>query len=1223
MNHIHTPRLRGAALFALAAVAWLLSALPGGAQSTINPAVPAQGGPLTSATVRNNFLAAYNDINTLYSAVNGIFSGNHNFTGSIGFLGATTAVTQASSDNSTLLATTAFVQSVAAAGAITAGTTVCNSCVAGGVLYGNVNVQSSAVVFPVAAGLSFQFNSIPYTALQFPTSETTAGASIAIGPFALGGQTVSGAYQNIGIGYQVMTSTMTTAAAQNNVIGYQSFIFNSSGNDNNVLGSAALQHNTSGQHNMVFGGGAAGANTSGNGNIAIGASTMAASTTASFNICIGFATCSGPMTVDGQNVVVGFESAGALTTGASNVVMGSTAFSAATTAIGNIAIGQNALQTVTTSNDGVNCFSGLCSSIAIGNMSMQNFVSGLRNTAVGHDSFQAFHSGDYNTAFGFEAGLYLTGELGGDCVAPTGVSGAPFATGDCVGNTAVGGVANTYMTGGNFNTGVGYYVMFGNNRADSPTFTANYAGQNTGVGAYVLGSLTNGMSNIGVGYNALRVVTGVTVAVARAVPNAVGSGYGTSVSGTMTWSGAGCTTDPVLNVITTAGGAISTVSSIATAGVCATVPSSSATTWTAGGSLSAGSGASFTMGFTGGGDGSDNVAVGRNAGAALTVGSLNTLLGALSGANLTTGLSNIIIGNVNASSATVSNSLNLANIMTGTGASGTAASTTASFPGTTAATSPTAAAVMMAGGLGVSGALYTGAYYEIPASSSTTVGVIRQAGSVILSTYNGNFFLGITSGNFTTTGSGGNMGLGNGAFNALTTGIQNTTTGYGNMPKLTTGNYNTSMGFNSMVVLTTGSQNSCFGWQCMSAAITAGNIAAFGFNTAADITTGTNDSCFGFNSCAGLTTGSSNTMVGNFTTSGSTVTSANSTTSTSSTTLTLGGNDTTTAWLAGVRLQGACIAPGTTIASVTDSTHVVMTQNGATNSSTCVVSAFSSPVISYTATTTSNPTFSGTTMTLAGSDTVASLGILSGVRVTAAGITASTVIASCSSSTSCTTNTSNSLTGVSATFNNPIGGPGLLTGSNNVIIGRLNVGTLSSPNATGVITIADGGAVLRMDWNNTNSAAWTITGKVFATGLTTATAAQTSYACIASTNQIIAVAVANTCATSSAKFKEDISDLVVGLDDLVRLRPVAYRYKATGNDKFDNAPGQRDIQMGFIAEEAAAINPLFVTKDEDGNPRTVRYEQLTAGIVNALKELKADNDNLRAEVGRLRAAGRH
>ena len=67
-----------------------------------------------------------------------------------------------------------------------------------------------------------------------------------------------------------------------------------------------------------------------------------------------------------------------------------------------------------------------------------------------------------------------------------------------------------------------------------------------------------------------------------------GSGY-VGASGTLTWSGGGCSTNPVLNV-TASGGVITGVSSIANGGVCAPWPTISSPNWTPGGGLSAGSG---------------------------------------------------------------------------------------------------------------------------------------------------------------------------------------------------------------------------------------------------------------------------------------------------------------------------------------------------------------------------------------------------------------------------------------------------------------------------------------------------------------------------------------------------------------------------------------------------------------------------------------------------------
>jgi len=58
---------------------------------------------------------------------------------------------------------------------------------------------------------------------------------------------------------------------------------------------------------------------------------------------------------------------------------------------------------------------------------------------------------------------------------------------------------------------------------------------------------------------------------------------------------------------------------------------------------------------------------------------------------------------------------------------------------------------------------------------------------------------------------------------------------------------------------------------------------------------------------------------------------------------------------------------------------------------------------------------------------------------------------------------------------------------------------------------------------------------------------------------------------------------------------------------------------GLIAEE---VNELglheFIRYDEHGNPYSIPYDNLSALFINAIKELKAENDLLRA---RLDAAG--
>jgi hypothetical protein len=80
--------------------------------------------------------------------------------------------------------------------------------------------------------------------------------------------------------------------------------------------------------------------------------------------------------------------------------------------------------------------------------------------------------------------------------------------------------------------------------------------------------------------------------------------------------------------------------------------------------------------------------------------------------------------------------------------------------------------------------------------------------------------------------------------------------------------------------------------------------------------------------------------------------------------------------------------------------------------------------------------------------------------------------------------------------------------------------------------------------------------------------------------------------SSSARYKSDIIDLELGLATLARLRPVAYTWTESG---------QADI--GFVAEEVAAIDPRLVHRNAEGEIEGVKYERLSAVLANAVREL--------------------
>jgi hypothetical protein len=84
-------------------------------------------------------------------------------------------------------------------------------------------------------------------------------------------------------------------------------------------------------------------------------------------------------------------------------------------------------------------------------------------------------------------------------------------------------------------------------------------------------------------------------------------------------------------------------------------------------------------------------------------------------------------------------------------------------------------------------------------------------------------------------------------------------------------------------------------------------------------------------------------------------------------------------------------------------------------------------------------------------------------------------------------------------------------------------------------------------------------------------------------------------ATSSRRFKEDIREIGEESDGLMRLRPVAFRYKPeidpTGL-----------TQYGLIAEEVADVYPDLVVSDRDGRPETVRYHLINALLLSEVQK---------------------
>ena len=193
--------------------------------------------------------------------------------------------------------------------------------------------------------------------------------------------------------------------------------------------------------------------------------------------------------------------------------------------------------------------------------------------------------------------------------------------------------------------------------------------------------------------------------------------------------------------------------------------------------------------------------------------------------------------------------------------------------------------------------------------------------------------------------------------------------------------------------------------------------------------------------------------------------------------------------------------------------------------------------------------------------------------------------------TNVTTGNANTLVGASAGFN-------LTTGGNNLLLGY-NAGNSSSPSG-----------------NLTGSSNQLVLGD----------------------NSITNFYCADTSISSSdSRDKTDVTDFTHGLSWIKELRPVTYRWDRRtwySDDKSITPDGskKRDrLHIGFLAQEFMEVeknhgyadkkdNMLIVNQDEDeADPSYgIKYERLVPVLVNAVKELSAENTELKL---RLDAAG--
>jgi hypothetical protein len=100
---------------------------------------------------------------------------------------------------------------------------------------------------------------------------------------------------------------------------------------------------------------------------------------------------------------------------------------------------------------------------------------------------------------------------------------------------------------------------------------------------------------------------------------------------------------------------------------------------------------------------------------------------------------------------------------------------------------------------------------------------------------------------------------------------------------------------------------------------------------------------------------------------------------------------------------------------------------------------------------------------------------------------------------------------------------------------------------------------------------------------------------------------------SSRRYKEDIRDMGEASNDLLRLRPVTFRYKQAA------LAGERPREYGLIAEEVAEVYPDLVVHSATGEIETVQYHKLVPMLLNELQKQHQQLGKQEEELSQLKA----
>ncbi len=102
-----------------------------------------------------------------------------------------------------------------------------------------------------------------------------------------------------------------------------------------------------------------------------------------------------------------------------------------------------------------------------------------------------------------------------------------------------------------------------------------------------------------------------------------------------------------------------------------------------------------------------------------------------------------------------------------------------------------------------------------------------------------------------------------------------------------------------------------------------------------------------------------------------------------------------------------------------------------------------------------------------------------------------------------------------------------------------------------------------------------------------------------------------TC-SSSLRYKSNIETLSLGLETITQLHPVTFEWKGTS-----------DPDLGFVAEEVDQVTPLLTSRNAAGEIEGVKYDRISAVLVNAVQEQQKQITALEAQLAALKLSTGH